>query len=77
MDFEFNTKCVLQGALVVGVWYAASPKKETSDSWLPRPQLSVGSVLFAAALFWLTYVMNAILDVKFGCDHGSFYDQFK
>lgn len=68
-DFRYNTKCVLQGFFVLGVWYAAYNRD------LPKPEMQPKSVLFALFLFWITYFVNAIMDHEFGCDHGDFYRQ--
>ena len=75
MDFYWNTKCILQGAFVLGVWYGASGN--ASNSIFPKPEWSFNSILFAAGLFWVTYVFNGIMDVNFSCEHGSFFDNFK
>ena len=42
---------------------------------LPEPKKDGASFLFAAFLFWIVYVMNALLDGEYGCEHGSFYDR--
>ena len=68
-DFTYNTKCIIQGFFVLGVWYTSY------NHQLPEPKKDGASFLFAAFLFWIVYVMNAILDGEYGCDHGSFYDR--
>ena len=68
-DFSYNTKCVIQGFFVLGVWAGAS------NGALPKPKSGGASFVFAAFLFWITYVMNAILDVQYGCCHGRFYER--
>lgn len=75
MDFYWNTKCILQGAFVLGVWYGASGN--SANSIFPKPGWSFNSILFAVGLFWVTYVFNGIMDVNFSCEHGSFFDNFK
>ena len=74
-DFTYNVKCVIQGGFVVGVWYGSSSSQESSDQILPQPKWEWGSVLFALLLFYVTYVLNALLDIKLGCEHGSFWDR--
>ena len=62
MNFQFNWKCVIQGFFVCLLFYAAY------YHWTAEP--GILSMIF---LFWFTYVMNAFLDVIFGCDHGDIY----
>ena len=44
-DFTYNTKCVIQGFFVLGVWYGSYKHK------LPEPKKDGASFLFAAFLF--------------------------
>jgi hypothetical protein len=62
MTFTYNTKCIIQGAVLVGLWWAASNDKIDKPKWWT-----------ALAVFWLFYVMNARLDTVYGCEHGSIY----
>ena len=59
---EYNTKCVIQGVILVLIWWAAS------NGHLEGPTL-----ISAAGIFWLFYVLNANLDEKYGCGHGDLY----
>ena len=71
----YNTKCILQGAFVLGIWYGSysgtfpDPTNKEERGWKTG--------LFALLLFYLVYVGNAILDLKYGCDHGTVFDSFK
>lgn len=76
-SFRFNMKCVIQGLFVVGVWWGTSSTVEDRNGFFPPPEFTLPSIGFAAGLFWLTYFVNAVMDVKFGCEHGSLYDAFK
>ena len=59
---EYNGKCVIQGLLIVLIWWAAYHRH------IDPPQIWTG-----VAVFWLFYVLNAKLDNEFGCEHGSLY----
>jgi hypothetical protein len=59
---EYNTKCVIQGGILVLIWWASS------NGHLEGPTL-----ISAAGIFWLFYVLNANLDEKYGCGHGDLY----
>ena len=76
-SFRFNVKCVLQGGFVVGVWILSSGNCEKNNQRLPCPKLNASGIIFGALLFWVTYFVNAVLDINLGCDHGSWYDKFK
>ena len=62
--FSWNTKCFVQGGLVVALY--AYAKQGPDLTWMT-----------AALLVFVVYVINAILDVNFGCEHGTLYDSFK
>ena len=64
--FHWNGKCVVQGLAVAGAWYYFSEE----DS-LPEFSL-IGALL----LVWAVYFGNALLDMRFGCEHGSLYKIF-
>jgi hypothetical protein len=74
-ELEWNTKCFIQGAFVLGVWAGSSSSQPESDQWFPKLELKGTTLIFAGLLFWATYAINALLDVNFGCEHGSFYDR--
>ena len=74
-ELEWNTKCFIQGTFVLGVWAGSSSSQPESDQWFPKPELKGTTLIFAGLLFWATYAINALLDVNFGCEHGSFYNQ--
>jgi hypothetical protein len=61
---SWNTKCFVQGGLVVGLYAYARQGPELT--WIT-----------GALLIWIVYAINAILDVNFGCEHGTLYDTFK
>lgn len=60
---EYNPKCVVQGGFVLGMWWAGT-----------RDKLPPFTFLSALLVFWLVYVANAVLDKKFGCEHGELYE---
>ena len=60
--FQYNTKCVIQGGLLVLLWWGAWHHK------IEAPKIWTG-----LAVFWLFYVLNAKLDTEFGCEHGEIY----
>ena len=62
MNFRWNTKCVIQGVAVAGLFLAAS------KGWTPDPEWWV---LILLVVF--TYVANAFLDEIFDCEHGDLY----
>ena len=74
-ELEWNTKCFIQGTFVLGVWAGSSSSQPESDQWFPKLELKGTTLIFAGLLFWATYAINALLDVNFGCEHGSFYDR--
>ena len=74
-DFEWNTKCIIQGFFVLGVWAGSSSSKDDSDQWFPKPELKGTTIIFAGLLFWAMYMINMLLDINFRCEHGSFYDR--
>jgi hypothetical protein len=59
---KYNTKCVIQGGLLVLIWWAAS-----------KGHLEGPTLISGAGIFWLFYVLNANLDEKYGCEHGELY----
>ena len=62
MELQYNGKCVIQGLLLVSLWWAASTGR------VDTPTLISG-----ICVFWLFYVLNAKLDNEFGCEHGELY----
>jgi fatty acid desaturase len=62
MNFRWNTKCVIQGVAVAGLFLAAR------KGWTPEPEWWV---LILLVVF--TYVANAFLDEIFDCEHGDLY----
>jgi hypothetical protein len=70
----YNTKCIIQGFFVLGVWAASYKQLTPNPDWDESP---AKTGLFALFLFWIVYVMNAVLDLRYGCDHGTIYDSFK
>ena len=76
-NFTYNTKCILQGAFVVGVWYGSSSDREAADdAWFPKPEMTLKSIVFAGLLFYVTYAIGAVLDAQYGCEHGEFWSSF-
>ena len=76
MDFTYNTKCIVQGLFVVGVWYGSSSTGPKADGWFPQPEASMKSFIFAGLLFYMTYAIGAVLDAQYGCEHGEFWSSF-
>ena len=70
---QWNMKCIIGGGLLVGLVYAASA------GWIPRLDFSaepLQTTLWLSLLFVMYYVVNTYLDLKFGCDHGDFYQRY-
>ena len=59
MEIQYNGKCVIQGLLLIGLWWAAY------HHHIDGPKLWT-----AVVAFWIFYVLNAQLDKQFGCSHG-------
>lgn len=59
---EYNTKCIIQGGLLVLLWWGAA------NGHIEGPTLISG-----IGVFWLFYVLNALLDKQYGCEHGTLY----
>ena len=76
MDFTYNTKCIIQGLFVVGVWYGSSSTGPKADGWFPQPEASMKSFIFAGLLFYVTYAIGAVLDAQYGCEHSEFWSSF-
>ena len=73
-ELEWNTKCFIQGAFVLGVWAGSLSSQPESDQWFPKLELKGTTLIFAGLLFWAMYTINVLLDVNFGCEHSSFYN---
>jgi hypothetical protein len=71
VDVQYNTKCVIQGFFVLGVWYG-SYKGVFPDPTDEETKQS-SKILFALLLFYVVYVANAFLDKKYGCEHGDLF----
>jgi hypothetical protein len=68
--FQWNPKCVIQGGLLVGLYLSAAWGWGPTIDFAKRPLVSTAWVVL---LFVMWYVLNAYLDFKFGCEHGTFY----
>ena len=70
---NWNTKCVLGGAFVVGVYMAGAYNTGPEINFTRAPLMTTA---WLASLFVLYYVLNTYLDLKYGCDHGTFYQTY-
>ena len=55
MEIKYNGKCIIQGGILIGLWWAAY------HHHIDPPKLWT-----AVVAFWLFYVLNAQLDNQFG-----------
>ena len=72
-DFAWNAKCIIQGVGMCALFYAGA------NEWFMKHEdigINGQSLLVFGLIFWFVYVTNAVLDVKFGCDHGDFWKYF-
>ena len=73
-SLAWNTKCVIQGAAMVGMYYAG--QKHLFDDG-EEPGWNMKTSIFVTVVFLLVYWTNALLDNKYGCSHGAFFDSLK
>jgi hypothetical protein len=69
--FSWNTKCFVQGFILLFVWLLAANGLLPVDGRIS----AFSTWAFALGLFVVTYWVNAVLDVKYGCDHGEILKQ--
>jgi hypothetical protein len=74
MSLAWNPKCVVQGAAMIGMYYAGQKSLIIEEEDVGH---NFHTFALAALVFVLIYWANALLDNRFGCSHGRFFDSLR
>ena len=74
MSLAWNPKCVVQGAAMIGMYYAGQKSLIIEEEDVGP---NFRTFALAALVFVLVYWANALLDNRFGCSHGRFFDSLR
>ena len=68
--FQWNPKCWILGGVVIGLYLSVAWAYGPTMDFATHP---LTTTAWLSLLFLMWYVLYAYLDIKFGCEHGTFY----